>query len=99
MIELLPPIPCELSQFIANSRLHASIDKVRGIVETTYPSLKNAHSTRLVKRGDVLLNLVQRSRCFISVRLWYSVAIDSDGERLALRLNTDTELLIDSSYG
>ena len=44
----------------------------------------------------MLLNSVQRSRCFISVRVWYSVAIDSDGERLALRLNTDTELLIDS---
>jgi hypothetical protein len=41
-------------------RLHASIDKVHGIVETTHPSLKNAQYETVVKQGDVLLNEVQR---------------------------------------
>jgi len=50
----------ELSRFIALSRLHASIDKVHGIVETTRPSLKNAQYEKVVKQGDVLLNDVQR---------------------------------------
>jgi 26S proteasome regulatory subunit N7 len=50
----------ELSRFIANGRLHATIDKVHGIVETTRPSLKNAQYETVVKRGDVLLNSVQR---------------------------------------
>lgn len=50
----------ELSRFIANGRLHASIDKVHGIVETTRPSLKNAQYETVVKQGDLLLNSVQR---------------------------------------
>ena len=50
----------ELSRFIANGRLHATIDKVHGIVETTRPSLRNAQYETVVKRGDVLLNSVQR---------------------------------------
>jgi 26S proteasome regulatory subunit N7 len=50
----------ELSRFIATNRLHASIDKVHGIVETTRPSLKNAQYEMVVKQGDVLLNEVQR---------------------------------------
>ena len=53
-------IHSELSRFIANGRLHASIDKVHGIVETTRPSLKNAQYETVVKQGDVLLNSVQR---------------------------------------
>ena len=52
--------PSELSRFIALSRLHASIDKVHGIVETRRPSLKNAQHEKVVKQGDVLLNDVQR---------------------------------------
>jgi len=50
----------ELSRFIANGRLHCSIDKVNGIVETTRPSLKSAQYEQVVKQGDVLLNEVQR---------------------------------------
>jgi len=53
-------VDSELSRFIANGRLHASIDKVHGIVETTRPSLKNAQYEKVVKQGDVLLNAVQR---------------------------------------
>ncbi|KAF8644775.1 hypothetical protein AX16_008281 [Volvariella volvacea WC 439] len=50
----------ELSRFIANGRLHASIDKVHGVVETTRPSLKTAQYETVVKQGDILLNSVQR---------------------------------------
>jgi 26S proteasome regulatory subunit N7 len=53
-------VDSELSRFIANGRLHASIDKVHGIVETTRPSLKNAQYETVVKQGDLLLNSVQR---------------------------------------
>ncbi|KAG5640996.1 hypothetical protein DXG03_006438 [Asterophora parasitica] len=50
----------ELSRFIALGRLHCTIDKVHGIVETTRPSLKNAQYEAVVRQGDVLLNEVQR---------------------------------------
>jgi 26S proteasome regulatory subunit N7 len=53
-------VDSELSRFIANGRLHCSIDKVHGIVETTRPSLKNAQYETVVKQGDILLNEVQR---------------------------------------
>lgn len=53
-------VDVELSRFIAAGRLHASIDKVNGIVETTRPSLKNAQYETVVKKGDVLLGSVQR---------------------------------------
>src|SRR5262245_60157607 len=43
----------ELSRFIASSRLHASIDKVHGIVSTTRPSLKNAQYEQVVRKGDL----------------------------------------------
>ncbi|PFH46071.1 hypothetical protein AMATHDRAFT_183916 [Amanita thiersii Skay4041] len=50
----------ELSRFIANGRLHCTIDKVHGIVETTRPSLKNAQYDTVIRQGDILLNEVQR---------------------------------------
>lgn len=50
----------ELSRFIAAGRLHCTIDKVHGIVETTRPLKKNAQYDTVVKQGDVLLNEVQR---------------------------------------
>ncbi|KIO04292.1 hypothetical protein M404DRAFT_143998 [Pisolithus tinctorius Marx 270] len=50
----------ELSRFIANGRLHCTIDKVHGIVETTRPSIKTAQYEKVVKQGDVLLNSLQR---------------------------------------
>ncbi|KAH7889127.1 26S proteasome subunit RPN7-domain-containing protein [Phlebopus sp. FC_14] len=53
-------VDSELSRFIANGRLHCTIDKVHGIVETTRPSLKNAQYEKVVKQGDILLNSVQR---------------------------------------
>lgn len=50
----------ELSRFIASGRLHCTIDKVRGIVETNRPALKNAQYDTVVRQGDLLLNSVQR---------------------------------------
>ena len=50
----------ELSRFIVSGRLHCSIDKVNGIVETNRPALKNAQYETVVKQGDLLLNSVQR---------------------------------------
>ncbi|KAG6831476.1 hypothetical protein H0H92_010385 [Tricholoma furcatifolium] len=47
-------VDSELSRFIANGRLHCSIDKVHAIVETTRPSLKHAQYEAVVKQGDFL---------------------------------------------
>ncbi|KAF6744456.1 proteasome 26S subunit [Ephemerocybe angulata] len=53
-------IDSEIARFIANGRLHARIDRVNGIVETTRPSLKAAQYDTVVRKGDLLLNDVQR---------------------------------------
>ncbi|CAK5264725.1 unnamed protein product [Mycena citricolor] len=50
----------ELSRFIAAGRLHCTIDKVHGTVETTRPLKKTAQYDTVVKQGDILLNQVQR---------------------------------------
>jgi 26S proteasome regulatory subunit N7 len=50
----------ELSRYIASSRLHATIDAVNGVVETTRPSLKNEQCESVVRKGDLLLGSVQR---------------------------------------
>ncbi|KAI0064502.1 PCI-domain-containing protein [Artomyces pyxidatus] len=53
-------VDIELSRFIASGRLHATIDRVHGIVETNRPALKNAQTETVVRKGDILLNSVQR---------------------------------------
>lgn len=50
----------ELSRFIASGRLHCTIDKVHGVVETNRPPLKNAQYETVIRQGDILLNAVQR---------------------------------------
>ncbi|CCL98764.1 uncharacterized protein FIBRA_00769 [Fibroporia radiculosa] len=50
----------ELSRFIASGRLHCTIDKVNGVVETTRPPLKNQQYETVIRQGDALLNSVQR---------------------------------------
>ncbi|PCH37640.1 PCI-domain-containing protein [Wolfiporia cocos MD-104 SS10] len=50
----------ELSRFIASGRLHCTIDKVHGIVETNRPPLKSAQYETVIRQGDILLNAVQR---------------------------------------
>ncbi|KAI0247215.1 hypothetical protein BJV78DRAFT_1247436, partial [Lactifluus subvellereus] len=54
----------ELSRFIASRRLHATIDRVHGIVETNWPPLKNAQTEAVIHKGDVLLNgAIQERAC------------------------------------
>ena len=50
----------DLSRFIAAGRIHATIDKVHGIVETNRPEAKSAQYETVVKQGDILLNKIQR---------------------------------------
>ena len=50
----------ELSRSIASGRLHCTIDKVNGVVETNRPAIKNAQYETVVRQGDILLNSVQR---------------------------------------
>lgn len=50
----------ELSRFIAAGRISAKIDKVGGMAQTNRPDLKNAQYQAVIKKGDTLLNSVQR---------------------------------------
>lgn len=50
----------ELSRFIAAGRINAKIDKVGDIVETSRPDKKNSQYTEIVKKGDALLNQIQK---------------------------------------
>ena len=50
----------ELSRFIASGRLHCTIDKVNGVVETNRPAVKQAQYDTVVRQGDLLLSSVQR---------------------------------------
>ena len=57
----------ELSRFISAGRLHAKIDKVGGIVETNRPDSKNYQYQQAIKKGDVLLNRVQKLSRVINI--------------------------------
>ncbi|KAG2443588.1 hypothetical protein HXX76_001939 [Chlamydomonas incerta] len=50
----------ELVDFIVARRLHAKIDKVSGVIETNRPDAKNALYAETLKKGDLLLNRVQK---------------------------------------
>ena len=50
----------ELSKFIAAGRLNAKIDKVGGIIETSRPDKKSAQYQEVIKKGDMLLNHIQK---------------------------------------
>lgn len=50
----------ELSRFISAGRLSAKIDKVGDIIETSRPDRKNAQYQEVIKKGDVLLNQIQK---------------------------------------
>ena len=50
----------ELSRFIAAGRINAKIDKVGDIVETSRPDVKSAQYAEIVKKGDALLNQIQK---------------------------------------
>ena len=50
----------ELSRFISAGRLNAKIDKVGDKVENCRPDFKNAQYQDIIKKGDILLNSVQK---------------------------------------
>jgi 26S proteasome regulatory subunit N7 len=50
----------ELSHFIASGRLNAKIDKVGDVVETVKSDKRNAQYQDVIKKGDQLLNQVQK---------------------------------------
>lgn len=60
-------LDAELSRFIASGRLSAKIDKVGDIVQTTRPDLKNLQYQGIIKKGDLLLNRIQKLARVINV--------------------------------
>lgn len=60
-------IDYELSRFIASGRIPAKIDHVAGIVVTNRPDLKNQQYRNVVKKGDSLLNRVQKLSRVINI--------------------------------
>ena len=50
----------ELSRFIAAGRLNAKIDKVGDVVQTIRPDKKNIQYHEVIKKGDGLLNQIQK---------------------------------------
>ncbi len=50
----------ELSRFIAAGRLNAKIDKVGDVVQTIRPDKKNIQYQEVIKKGDALLNQIQK---------------------------------------
>ncbi|CAH0484722.1 unnamed protein product [Peronospora farinosa] len=57
----------ELARFIAASRLNAKIDKVAGVIETNRLDAKNAQYQDAIKKGDLLLNRIQKLTRVINV--------------------------------
>uniref|UniRef100_A0AAV1UXS7 PCI domain-containing protein n=1 Tax=Peronospora matthiolae TaxID=2874970 RepID=A0AAV1UXS7_9STRA len=57
----------ELARFIAAGRLNAKIDKVAGVIETNRPDAKNAQYQEAIKKGDLLLNRIQKLARVINV--------------------------------
>jgi len=60
-------IDAELSKFIASGRIPAKIDHVNGIVVTNRPDLKNQQYRKVVKKGDNLLNRIQKLSRVINI--------------------------------
>eukprot|EP00879_Flechtneria_rotunda_P004844 GHRR01005117.1.p1 GENE.GHRR01005117.1~~GHRR01005117.1.p1 ORF type:complete len:388 (+),score=142.07 GHRR01005117.1:202-1365(+) len=56
----VPFLDSEVADFICAGRISAKIDKVAGIIETKRPDAKNALYLETIKRGDLLLNRVQK---------------------------------------
>ena len=50
----------ELARFISAGRISAKVDAVNGAIETTRPDSKNGQYHVLIKKGDLLLNKVQK---------------------------------------
>jgi len=63
----IPILDTELSKFIAAGRLNAKIDKVGDVIETSRPDKKNSQYQEVVKKGDALLNHIQKLARVIDV--------------------------------
>lgn len=56
----------DISQFVASGRLSCKIDAVTGVIESVAPDAKNAQYQEVIKKGDLLLNKIQRLNRIIS---------------------------------
>jgi len=56
----------ELSSFISLGRLQCKVDKVNGVVQMNRVDQRNQHYLDIIKKGDLLLNRVQRLSRIIS---------------------------------
>jgi len=56
----IPFLDKELSSYIAANKLNCKIDKVNGIVHINRIHSKNSHYQQIIKKGDILLNRIQR---------------------------------------
>lgn len=50
----------DLAKFIAGGRIHCTIDRVQGTIETTRPDDKNSQYSNVVKLGDGLITKLQK---------------------------------------
>ncbi|SBS83736.1 26S proteasome regulatory subunit RPN7, putative [Plasmodium ovale] len=50
----------EVSSFIANEKLNCKIDKVNGSIESNQPNERNTMYLNTIKKGDILLNRIQK---------------------------------------
>jgi len=50
----------ELSTFIYNGKLNCKIDKVSGVIESNRPNKKAEMYQNTIRKGDALLNRVQK---------------------------------------
>ncbi|KAI8462724.1 MAG: 26S proteasome subunit RPN7-domain-containing protein [Monoraphidium minutum] len=57
----------ELADFIVAGRLGAKIDKVSGVVESKRPDARNARYQDVIRRGDLLLNRIQKLSRIIDI--------------------------------
>lgn len=60
-------LDAEVARFVAAGRLNAKIDKVAGVIETNRPDAKNAQYQDAIKKGDLLLNRIQKLARVINV--------------------------------
>eukprot|EP00197_Chlamydomonas_leiostraca_P006357 CAMPEP_0202865208 /NCGR_PEP_ID=MMETSP1391-20130828/5343_1 /ASSEMBLY_ACC=CAM_ASM_000867 /TAXON_ID=1034604 /ORGANISM="Chlamydomonas leiostraca, Strain SAG 11-49" /LENGTH=387 /DNA_ID=CAMNT_0049545013 /DNA_START=77 /DNA_END=1240 /DNA_ORIENTATION=+ len=53
-------VDAEVSELIVGGRLNAKIDKVSGVIETCRPDARSALYAESLKKGDLLLNRIQK---------------------------------------
>lgn len=63
----VPFLDDEISEFIVAGQLSAKIDKVAGVIESKRPDAKNAFYQDSIRKGDMLLNRIQKLSKVIDV--------------------------------